>query len=89
MEILRDFPEFRQYLSSNQSKGKVVGHWTSTWIGYQPSLEWSVQMYYLAEKFVRGDPSDPSNPLQWDKIVLNLPSSPSFNPGLPNVFKID
>jgi len=28
-----------------------------------------------------------SNPLRWDKVVLNLIGSKTFNPALPQVFK--
>jgi len=57
------------------------------WMGLKPSPEWACRFYYLAEEFVRGDESDPSNPLHWDSIVLNLIGNANFNPSLPNVFK--
>ena len=60
---------------------------TRCWMGLRPSPEWACRFYYLAEEFVRGDESDPSNPLFWDKVVLNLIGNANFNPSMPNVYK--
>jgi hypothetical protein len=57
------------------------------WMGLRPSPFACVRNYYLAEEIVRGDRLDASNPLRWDRIILNLPGDPKFNPSLPRVFK--
>jgi hypothetical protein len=46
-----------------------------------------VRYFYWAEEFARGNPSDPKNALRYDKVVLNLPGSVSFDPTLPWVMK--
>ena len=45
--------------------------------------------YYLVKEVVRGDPSDPNNSLQYNKVVLNAIGPTNFNPALPNVYKWD
>jgi len=57
------------------------------WMGLRPSPEWSCRFYYLAEEFIRGNEKESSNPLRWDRVVLNLIGNEDFNPSLPNVFK--
>ena len=61
--------------------------WTRDWMGFSPSPEWSCRYYYFAEEFIRGYEKSLSNPLRWDRVVLNLIGSKSFNPALPQVFK--
>ena len=60
---------------------------TRNWMGFRPSPEWSCRFYYLGEEFVRGDETSLSNPLRWDRIILNLPGNDDFNPSLPFVMK--
>ena len=43
--------------------------------------------YYLVEEFIRGNPVDPSNPLRWDEVKLNLIGNKDYNPTFPTVFK--
>jgi hypothetical protein len=64
-------------------------HWTRTWMGARPSPYNAVSFYYIAEEFIRGNQSDKSNPFCWDKIILNLPGSDTYNPTRPNVIKWD
>ena len=60
---------------------------TRTWMGLRPSPEWACRFYYLAEEFIRGDEKHTSNPLRWDRVILNLMGNPDYNPTLPNVMK--
>jgi hypothetical protein len=64
-------------------------HWSTTWMGSRPSPYNAVVFYYLAEEFIRGNERDRSNPFVWDKLVLNLPGSPTFDPTRPKVIKWD
>jgi hypothetical protein len=64
-------------------------HWTRCWMGAKPSPFCAVSFFYLAEEFIRGNRLDPSNPLRWDKIVLNIPGDPAYNPTKPRLFKWD
>jgi hypothetical protein len=63
--------------------------WLRTWMGSRPSPYNAILFYYLAEEFIRGNPSDRSNPFMWDKVILNLPGSPNFDPTCPKVIKWD
>ena len=38
------------------------------------------RVFAWSEDIIRGDRSDPENPFEWDKVVLNLPGSPDFDP---------
>jgi len=61
--------------------------WTRDWMGFAPSPEWACRFYYFAEEFIRGYEKALSNPLRWDRVVLNLIGSETYNPALPQVFK--
>jgi hypothetical protein len=37
---------------------------------------------------VTGDPLDPGNPFCLDKVVENLPGTPSYDPSMPWVYKV-
>ena len=69
--------------------GRLLGRWERCWMGLRPSPFWCVKFFYLADEFARGNHQAPSNSLRWDKIILNLPSSQTFNPSLPWVMKWD
>jgi hypothetical protein len=61
-------------------KGPCWLQWSRTWMGSRPSPYNAVSLYYLAEEFVRGNHLDKTNPFYWDKVILNLPGSESFDP---------
>ena len=56
-------------------------------MGMRSSPYNSVRYYYWREEFVRGDPSLENNPMRYDRVVLNLPCTPSYDPLLPKVMK--
>jgi hypothetical protein len=58
-------------------------------MGFRLSPYNAIRHYYHAEEFVIGDPKEPGSPLQWDRIILNLPGFDIFDPRLPWVFKWD
>jgi len=60
---------------------------TRCWMGLRPSPGWSCRYYYLAEEFIRGNEQDPTNPLHWTEVKLNLIGNLNYNPSLPNVMK--
>jgi len=66
---------------------RLIATWKRDWMGFKPSPEWACRYYYIAEEFIRGNEKDPSNPLYWGKVILNLMGNPNYNPSLPNVFK--
>ena len=61
--------------------------WTRLFMGMRPSPYNAVQHYYWGEEFARGNPSDKSNPMGYDRIRLNLPGMPHYDPAFPKVMK--
>ena len=55
------------------------------WFGNRQSPEICAMLYYLAEKIIQGDPSDPYNSLRYNKVVVNAIGTLEFNPAMPNV----
>ena len=56
-------------------------------MGFQSSPCLCMQLFGWSEDFIRGDPDDrDNNPLAWDKVVLNLPGSQSYQPTRPWVY---
>jgi hypothetical protein len=68
-------------------KNRLTMRWTRTWMGLTSSPYVAVRFYYWAEEIVRGNPQDSSSALRWDKIRLNCPGDPSYDPSLPRVMK--
>ena len=56
---------------------------------FRPSFYYAVRFYYWVEEFARGNPKQISNPLRWNKVILNLPGNPAYDPTLPRVMKWD
>ena len=56
-------------------------------MGFRPSPYNSIRMFLIAEEVIRGDRHDPSNPLQWNCILLNLPGTREYNPSIAWISK--
>eukprot|EP00980_Cylindrotheca_fusiformis_P005545 scaffold1173_cov84-Cylindrotheca_fusiformis.AAC.3 len=70
--------------------GPGIHHaWTRLLFGLKPSPFNSIKFYYHAEEYVVGDPKESGNPLRWDRVKLNLPGDPMFDPRLPWVYQWD
>ena len=67
----------------------AVQAWDRCWFGMRPSPFFTVRFYYWAEEFARGDRNARSNSLRWDRVILNLPGDPAFDPTRPWVMKWD
>jgi hypothetical protein len=46
------------------------------------------QAMLVAKEVILGERLDATNVFQWDKVRMNLPGSPDYNPALPWVSKI-
>jgi hypothetical protein len=53
--------------------------------GRGPAAYLTLRMFARALKLVKGNPQDMQNPFLWQEVVLNLPSAPNYDPGLPRV----
>lgn len=67
--------------------GRLEMRWNRQFMGMKPSPYNSVRSYYFAEEFARGNPRIDSNPMRYDKVILNLPGSPDYDPSQPRVMK--
>ena len=67
---------------------ELVGKWVRNAFGLNPSPYASCQGGMRAYLLVKGNPSDPRNPFQWDKIVVNLPATKTYDPRRPRLDKI-
>ena len=56
-------------------------------MGMHPSPFVAIQYLYLALKFGLGNQRDLGNPMRWDRLCLNLPGDPIFDPSPPFVMK--
>ena len=63
--------------------------WDRIWMGFKPSPFNAARYLAIASKYAVGDPLDPKNAFFWDKLILNLPFSDTFNPGMPWLYKLD
>jgi len=71
-----------------EGRPKPWEHWTRNFMGMKDSPYRSLQMMLVAKVLAYGDRSDPHNPLQWEKVLLNLPGSEHYDPRLPWVMKV-
>ena len=76
----------RLNLSSDETPGRWLG-WKRNFMGYKPSPYNSVKTYRIAEEIIRGDRHDKSNPFRWDRVILNLPGTSSYNPNESWIYK--
>jgi hypothetical protein len=48
----------------------------------------TIQATHLAFEVVKGCKDDPNNALSWDRVILNLPGQPDYNPAFPWVYRV-
>ena len=61
--------------------------WTRALMGAKSSPYQACQGIAVADEIARGKRTDPNNPFRWDRVVLNLPGDPLYNPSKPWVYK--
>ncbi len=61
--------------------------WNRNLMGFRPSPYNYIRMFLIGEEVIRGDRHDPSNPLQWNCILLNLPGTRKYNPSIAWILK--
>ena len=84
-DLIKIFPDLKSKVKQN----RLTAVWTRDWMGFKSSPYWAARFYYLAEEFIRGDETDPNNPLFWDSLSLNLLGDPGYNAAYPNVIKLN
>ena len=83
-----DITDFREEIESELGRfGDQLGKritlvWTKTWMGLKILPLCAAVFYHLAEEFAKGDHLEKDNSVIYDRIILNLPGSNTFNPPL-------
>jgi hypothetical protein len=62
--------------------------WNRLVFGWQSSPYMALRMFTQVIELAKGGPTEPNNPFSWNKVVLNLPGSKSYNPARPRVMKL-
>jgi len=62
--------------------------WVRNFMGMTDSPYRSIQLMLIAKYEAYGDRKDQTNPFHWERIVMNLPGTWSYEPNLPWVFKV-
>jgi len=68
--------------------GGKYGKWCRPPMGWRPSPYMACRLYNVANEYAKGDPEDQDNPFAFDRVVLNLPMSPTYDPTEPRVQKL-
>lgn len=68
---------------------KLLMRWERSLMGLKSSPYNCTHAFAWSEEFIRGNRFDPSNPFMWDKVVMNLPGQPDYNPSFSWVFHFD
>jgi hypothetical protein len=63
--------------------------WERCVMGLKSSPYGCIRMDLLGEEVIRGCTDTPDNPFHFDRVQLNLPGSPDYNPSLPWVCKFN
>jgi hypothetical protein len=71
-----------------QWTAKQWERWLHNFMGMRDSPYRSIQLMIIAKFLAYGDHRDRTNPFHWERILLNLPGSASYDPTLPWVFKV-
>ena len=80
-------PFFPEELARKRSLKAVWLRWVRSAMGLKNSPYNCIQGVLIAEEVIRGNPHDDQNVFKWDYIALNLPGSPSYQPGIPWIGK--
>ena len=63
--------------------------WERCLMGLRSSPFICTQTFAWGEALICGDRKARDNPLRWDRVVMNLPGSESYNPSMPWVYRWD
>lgn len=78
LDLKEEFPDAQRY-----------ERWERTLMGLRLSPFICTQSFAWGEEIVRGDLKAEKNPFRWDKVVLNLPGSETYDPSMPWVYRWD
>lgn len=67
---------------------RIWERWERTCMGLKSSPYVCTQTFGWCEDAIRGNRMDEKNPLNWDRVILNLPGSDGYDPSKPWVHRI-
>jgi hypothetical protein len=62
--------------------------WSRCMMGLLCSPYFAIKDTYLGEEIAMGDRMQSGNPLRWERVILNLPGSPAYDPTFPWVRRV-
>ena len=71
----------------SEEGGTLWECWNRMAMGMSPSPWVTIRLLMWMIEIVVGNPREHSNPFRWDHVVMNLPGNPSYDPGMPRVYK--
>lgn len=80
--------DLRPYLDPTSHK-TMWERWCRCMMGWKASPYLAGKYQLLADEIIQGDKSSPSNPFQWEQVILNLPGTQRYDPTQPWVYRID
>lgn len=69
--------------------GRTIMRWERSLMGVKSSPFNCVGAYLLSEDILKGDHLEETNLFRWDRVILNLPGTATYDPGKPWVYKFD
>ena len=83
-----DFTDMFKEELDGEARTQLWERWVRCAMGLKSSPYQVCQAILFAEEVIRGDRKDKDNPFKWDKVRVNLPGSPGYDPTKPWVSKI-
>lgn len=83
-----DITHIRSDESWEAGRTRAWERWCRNFMGMTDSPFRSFQMLIKLKFISYGDRQDANNPFNWERVQLNLPGSPDYDPSLPWVMKI-
>ena len=74
---------------SQEGKALRWERWNRMAMGLVSSPFATTRIFAWAMEIIKGDRFDPANPFAWDKVILNLPGSESYDTSMPRVYKFN
>ena len=82
-----DVTEAVKKAKNDPANKKIWMRWNRWAMGVCQSPFATTRMYAISLEVIKGNRRDKSNPFAWDKVVLNLPADPDYDPSQPWVSK--
>lgn len=83
-----DYEDAPQTPSPKQHSHRCWLHWVRTAMGLKWSPYQAIKSMHFAEELIRGDHTDPTNVFHWNKVLVNLPGRPDYDPTYPWLCKV-